>query len=56
MKNFSVNTESLLIMGIINATPDSFSGDGIFSKNNYSLEKECEIMIKNGVDIIDVGG
>ena len=56
MKNFSVNTESLLIMGIINATPDSFSGDGIFSKNKYSLEKECEIMIKNGVDIIDVGG
>ncbi len=56
MKNFSVSTESLLIMGIINATPDSFSGDGIFSKNNYSLEKECENMIKNGVDIIDVGG
>ena len=56
MKKFSLNTESLLIMGIINATPDSFSGDGIFSKNNYSLEKECEIMIKNGVDIIDVGG
>jgi len=56
MKNFSVNTKSLLIMGIINATPDSFSGDGIFSKKNYSLEKECEIMIQKGVNIIDVGG
>jgi len=56
MKNFSVNTKSLLIMGIINATPDSFPGDGIFSKKNYSLEKECEIMIQKGVNIIDVGG
>ena len=56
MNKLSVNTKSLLIMGIINATPDSFSGDGIFKNNKFSLEKELENMLEQSVDIIDVGG
>ena len=56
MNKLSVNTKSLLIMGIINATPDSFSGDGIFKNKKFSLEKELENMLKQSVDIIDVGG
>ena len=56
MNNFSINTQSTLIMGIINATKDSFSGDGIYSNSNFDLNKELESMIINGVDIVDVGG
>ena len=56
MNKLSLNTKSLLIMGIINATPDSFSGDGIFKNNKFSLEKELDNMLKQSVDIIDVGG
>ena len=56
MNKLSLNTKSLLIMGIINATPDSFSGDGIFKNNKFSLEKELENMLEQSVDIIDVGG
>ena len=43
-------------MGIINATVDSFSGDGIYSNDKFDLDREIESMIQNGVDIVDVGG
>ncbi|MCX8126642.1 MAG: dihydropteroate synthase, partial [Dehalococcoidia bacterium] len=42
------------IMGIINASPDSFSGDGVTSPE-AALEL-AERMVADGVDIIDVGG
>jgi len=42
------------IMGILNVTPDSFSGDGITNAEN-AVEKAKE-MVKEGADIIDVGG
>ncbi len=54
--NFSINNQSTLIMSIINATNDSFSGDGIYSTSKFDLKKEIDSMISNGVDIIDVGG
>ncbi len=48
------------IMGIINLTPDSFSGDGLYGvKCDDYLKlalKKAEDMLKNGADIIDVGG
>ncbi|MDD5505320.1 MAG: dihydropteroate synthase [Candidatus Omnitrophica bacterium] len=55
--NFSAKT---YIMGVLNLTPDSFSGDGLYSikSKNYpalALEK-AEKMLKNGADIIDLGG
>tara|TARA_Y100000996_G_scaffold413298_1_gene401237 strand:- start:4623 stop:5408 length:786 start_codon:yes stop_codon:yes gene_type:complete len=42
-------------MGIINATPDSFSGDGTALDLNASLLKAKEF-IDYGVDVLDVGG
>tara|TARA_Y100000589_G_scaffold61395_1_gene52486 strand:+ start:81 stop:926 length:846 start_codon:yes stop_codon:yes gene_type:complete len=42
------------IMGILNLTPDSFSDGGDF----FNLEKaliQAEKLIKNGVDVIDIG-
>ena len=47
--------ERTLVMGIINATPDSFSGDGVY-KNVDAALRRAEEMIEAGADIIDVGG
>ncbi|HKP73130.1 MAG TPA: dihydropteroate synthase, partial [Pyrinomonadaceae bacterium] len=44
-----------LVMGVLNVTPDSFSDGGEF----YDLERavaHAEEMLKDGADIIDVGG
>jgi dihydropteroate synthase len=45
------------IMGIINLTPDSFSGDGVYSKTNNIDQalKQAEQMIADGADFLDVG-
>ena len=43
------------IMGILNATPDSFSGDGLYGDENRALEYAREIAIA-GADILDIGG
>ena len=43
------------IMGILNVTPDSFSDGGNFNTINKAL-KHTEQMIKDGADIIDIGG
>lgn len=44
-----------LVMGILNATPDSFSDGGRFYQRDAGL-KQAEKMIAAGVDIIDIGG
>lgn len=46
------------IMGILNVTPDSFSGDGIIAKGDavqVAVEQAREFLA-NGADILDVGG
>lgn len=43
------------IMGVLNVTPDSFSGDGLAGKVEDALELALT-MEKDGADIIDVGG
>lgn len=43
------------IMGILNVTPDSFSDGGKFSSLDAALF-HAEEMIKEGADIIDIGG
>jgi dihydropteroate synthase len=46
------------VMGILNITPDSFSGDGLLSRGN-NLERslrQAEYFLKYEVDILDVGG
>ena len=42
-------------MGIINATPDSFSDGGKYLKSKLAY-KQIKKLKKNGVDIIDIGG
>ena len=44
-----------LVMGILNATPDSFSDGGQFDIAEHAF-KHAQKMIAEGVDIIDIGG
>ncbi len=44
-----------LVMGILNATPDSFSDGGKFRVASDAIA-QAEFMIANGVDLIDIGG
>ncbi len=43
------------IMGIMNATPDSFSDNGKYFNIDEAI-KHCMEMISDGADIIDIGG
>jgi dihydropteroate synthase len=46
-------------MGIVNATPDSFSDGGQYfsaGQELASLMKRCESLLLDGVDILDIGG
>ena len=42
-------------MGILNATPDSFSDGGEYTDRESAFARAAE-MIDEGADIIDVGG
>jgi dihydropteroate synthase len=44
-----------VVMGILNATPDSFSDGGKFKTPKDAIG-EAELMIDSGVDLIDIGG
>lgn len=48
------------VMGIVNATPDSFSGDGILARGAGDhvdrAVAHAEQLVSEGADIIDVGG
>ena len=46
------------VMGILNVTPDSFSGDGIVPQGDYIARAvaQAERMIADGADMIDIGG
>jgi len=44
-----------LVMGILNVTPDSFSDGGRYQALEFAVER-AEQMIKDGVDLIDIGG
>jgi dihydropteroate synthase len=56
---FGVRT---FVMGIINVTPDSFSGDGLIDPAGAAADAidravaQAERMVREGADIIDVGG
>ena len=43
------------VMGILNATPDSFSDGGRFASVDAAVERARE-MVDEGADLIDVGG
>ncbi len=42
-------------MGILNVTPDSFSGAGLYFDKSLAVEKAYQ-MLEDGADIIDIGG
>ena len=49
------NRQRPLVMGILNATPDSFSDGGRFHAKGDAV-RQAEAMIAAGVDLIDIGG
>ena len=42
-------------MGVLNATPDSFSGDGV-AADREALERRVRVLLDEGPDVIDIGG
>ena len=52
---FLIDLSQPKVMGIVNVTPDSFSDGG----QNFVLSaamRQCEQLIKDGADILDIGG
>jgi dihydropteroate synthase len=45
----------MLVMGILNVTPDSFADGGLHFETELAIARGFE-MVEEGVDIIDVGG
>jgi len=45
----------VLVMGVLNVTPDSFSDGGEFLERDSAVERVME-MEENGADVIDIGG
>ena len=54
-KEFDFKSGKSYVMGILNVTPDSFSDGGKYNNLDSAL-KHTEEMIKDGADIIDIGG
>ncbi|KVP03466.1 dihydropteroate synthase [Burkholderia ubonensis] len=52
---FTLTFERPLVMGILNATPDSFSDGGRFLAHGDAL-RQAERMLAEGADILDIGG
>ncbi len=51
--------ERTYVMGIVNVTPDSFSGDGLLTASDSPIDAavmQAVRMVTEGADIIDVGG
>ena len=52
---FVIDLSQPKVMGIVNITPDSFSDGGQFESNAKAL-KHAENLLKQGADILDIGG
>ncbi len=50
-----MDAQKIKIMGILNATPDSFSDGGLFNDAKAAIT-QAEMMMQNGASLIDVGG
>jgi dihydropteroate synthase len=51
--------ERTFVMGILNATPDSFSGDGLLAPGRQHVARalaQARAMAEEGADLLDVGG
>jgi dihydropteroate synthase len=52
---FLVDLTTPKVMGIVNVTPDSFSDGGQHASTSMALQ-QCEKLLKDGADILDIGG
>ena len=52
---FQIDLRQPRVMGIVNVTPDSFSDGGQHASTQAALA-HCEQLIREGVDILDIGG
>ena len=52
---FSIDLSLPRVMGIVNVTPDSFSDGGQHASTAAALA-HCEQLLKDGADILDIGG
>ena len=53
---FEIGLDKPKIMGIVNLTPDSFSDGGVYSQNAQTALAHAERLLKEGADILDIGG
>ena len=56
---FEIDLTRPKVMGIVNVTPDSFSDGGQFFAPGSGMSSalaHCEQMVKDGADILDIGG
>ena len=53
---FGIGLDKPKIMGIVNLTPDSFSDGGAYSQNAQTALAHAERLLKEGADILDIGG
>ena len=53
---FEIGLDKPKIMGIVNLTPDSFSDGGVYSQNAQTALAHAEQLLKEGADILDIGG
>ncbi|HKI55197.1 MAG TPA: dihydropteroate synthase [Anaerolineales bacterium] len=64
MNSLTINNQTFkwgsrtYVMGILNVTPDSFSGDGLMSNGDLIEQalRQAEHFLKYNVDILDIGG
>ena len=52
---FRINLTQPRVMGIVNVTPDSFSDGGQHGSSRSALQ-HCEQLVKEGADLLDIGG
>lgn len=55
VKGRDLVVDSTLVMGVVNASPESFSDAGRFTSLEQRLEL-CAAMVEAGADVLDVGG
>ena len=54
-KGITLPTDRMLVMGILNVTPDSFSDGGRFFDPGAAFEHAVQ-MVEAGADLVDLGG
>lgn len=55
LRNLTLSLDAPVVMGILNATPDSFSDGGDYDSVDKAFER-IQKMVEQGAEIIDIGG